>query len=134
MKTDLPVTILYADDDRDDGEIFIDVVAELAPTVQVAWVPDGTEVLVRLKEMNALPHLIVLDMNMPRMTGLACLIELQKQARFRQIPVIMYSTTGHQDTIDSAIKNGAADYRVKSNSYIGMKAALADLLTKYHLA
>ena len=128
-----PVTILYADDDADDGMIFADLVSELAPSIQVDQVFDGTEVLALLEKRLSLPELIVMDMNMPRMTGLACLAELKKHDRFQSIPVIMYSTVGNPDTVNAALKNGAAGFRVKPNSYASMRTALADLLSQYNL-
>ena len=57
--------------------------------------------------------LILLDMYMPEMSGLATLRRLKSQPETRDIPVIMLSASNDEDEIVQALELGAADYVIK---------------------
>jgi diguanylate cyclase (GGDEF)-like protein len=57
--------------------------------------------------------LILLDMYMPEMSGLAALRRLKSQPETRDIPVIMLSASNDEDGIVQALELGAADYVIK---------------------
>jgi len=51
------------------------------------------EALQVLQETYTLPDFIFLDLNMPRVNGRQCLIQLKKDTKLASIPVIIYSTS-----------------------------------------
>jgi len=59
------------------------------------------------------PDVIVLDVNMPVMNGLEVLSKIKKNKDTSGIPVIMFSTSAHQDHIDKSMSLGALKYVVK---------------------
>ena len=61
------------------------------------------------------PQLILLDLAMPQMDGLAVLKELQNDPLLNQIPVIDLSNLGERASIDEALKLGAKDYLIKAH-------------------
>jgi CheY-like chemotaxis protein len=73
------IRILLADDDADDREFFCLAVNEICPDCKIKTVNDGTGVTEYLEKCaNAdLPNVILLDFNMPQMTG-ACVLEWLK--------------------------------------------------------
>ena len=87
--------VLLADDDADDREIFVRVL-DTKPNVQlVHTVENGREVIDYLDGLAAreqLPHLIILDHNMPKMNGTETLGKLKSDKRYSEIQVVIYST------------------------------------------
>jgi DNA-binding NarL/FixJ family response regulator len=76
----------------------------------VASVGNGQEALSRAEEMK--PDVVLLDLRMPDMDGLAVLQELQK--RHPEIRVVMLSAQGGDEAIYRALSLGAAGYLLKS--------------------
>ncbi|HEY0059024.1 MAG TPA: response regulator, partial [Flavisolibacter sp.] len=79
--------ILLADDDAEDQTIMRDAVASLGSPDVLWFVSNGQQALQLLEENIAIgvPSLIVLDLNMPKMSGTQTLTTLKSDARFRQI-------------------------------------------------
>lgn len=73
---------------------------------------DGEEVMTVLQEF--MPDVILLDLVMPRKDGFAVLVELKKDPRFKDIPVIVASNLGQQEDHEKAKQLGAVDYVTKS--------------------
>jgi CheY-like chemotaxis protein len=73
----------------DDIQMFLEIQKDLLKPlpVQIATAADGQEALGVVEQFA--PDLVILDMNMPRMNGLACCQALKRHRDFRRIPVIM---------------------------------------------
>jgi CheY-like chemotaxis protein len=74
---------------------------------------DG-EAALHLAQSDA-PDLILLDMLMPKMTGLAVLRRLRADERTRAIPVLVLSNSSRQDEIQEVLTLGVEGYLVKAN-------------------
>ncbi len=61
--------IMLADDDRDDIELFQSAVKECSLNIKVSTAKNG-QMLIELLEKEPVPDFIVLDLNMPRISGL----------------------------------------------------------------
>jgi CheY-like chemotaxis protein len=94
--------ILFVDDDADDVHLFFEAVEYLNDSelvkandksLQCLTVSDGQQALEQLNTDRNLPDLIFLDINMPVMDGKSCLMELKRDRRLSNIPVVMFSTT-----------------------------------------
>lgn len=72
-------SILLVDDDPDDQMMFCDVITKINPSIICTVKKDGIEALIFLKQVNELPDIIFLDMNMPRMDGRECLSEFKNR-------------------------------------------------------
>lgn len=104
---------LLIDDDVDDQEIFALAMDKISFPFVCQVANNGFEALQKLGKENVLPDYIFLDLNMPRMNGKECLRELKKNARFRNIPVVIYSTSSSQSDINDTKKLGAAAFIIK---------------------
>lgn len=87
------MTILYADDDSDDRELLSEAIKEVDPAIECVTVCDGKEALEILERIATLPDFIFLDINMPVMNGKECLAAIRENERYKEIPVVIYSTT-----------------------------------------
>jgi CheY-like chemotaxis protein len=103
-----PLNIFLADDDEDDCLFFKQALAELTTAANLTTVHDGEGLMQILTKKSALlPHVLFLDLNMPRKNGFECLVELKQDANLAQIPVIILSTYFAQDMADQLHANGA---------------------------
>lgn len=85
---------------------------------------DGLEALEVLK--SATPRLIVLDVQMPGMTGLEVLEAMQADERLRRVPVVMYSAGHDKSQYDLAMRLGAKAVAVKGAVDVRGVIALVD--------
>ena len=87
--------VLLADDDADDREIFVRVLGKKEGVQLMSTVENGVEVLNYLQSLpedHELPHLIILDHNMPKMNGTETLGKLKSNSKYSDIQVVIYST------------------------------------------
>jgi CheY-like chemotaxis protein len=128
---DTRMTILYADDDADDCELVVEALEKIDPRINCVMVNDGLQALRTLNEEKKLPDYIILDVNMPVMDGKNCLIELKKDDRLKEIPVVIYSTSQNKEEINELYQMGASEYLRKPNSFedlcISLKAVIGKL-------
>ena len=110
------IHVLLTDDDADDLMLFEEAIKELPLSVQLTSVENGKDLLKLLAD-NYPPNLIFLDVNMPGKSGKDCLQEIKSNPLFHNIPVIMYSTSGNKDDIETCYKHGANLYVIKSHLF-----------------
>ena len=76
-------------------------------------VSDGRAVMKHLE--NNTPDAILLDIMMPYMDGMEVLEALQKNEKWKNIPVLMLTNLSEKENIQKALKFGAKDYLIKSH-------------------
>ena len=113
-----PINILYADDDMDDCEFFKEALKALPMSTNITIVKDGEELMTYLSENEErLPHVLFLDINMPRKNGFECLAEIKQSEKLKDLPVIMFSTSNSKEKITALFKNGAHIYVHKPSDF-----------------
>lgn len=100
--------VLLLDDDRDDCEIFEQVLLEVNPSLQLYCLHKAEALLEAIKTQQ--PDIIFLDMNMPKINGIECLRMLYKEGICNTIPVVIYSDSENPKEIEIAYKLGATLY------------------------
>lgn len=109
-----PIQILLADDDENDRLFFSEAFAELEINTVVQIVNDGVQLMKWLNTENIhLPHILFLDLNMPRKNGLECLKEIKSNEKLKDIFVSIYSTSNNEKDIEEAFLMGANVYIAK---------------------
>ena len=110
--------VFLIDDDIDDQEIFEMALKEVQPLAQCIFADDGIFALEKLKtDASFLPHVIFIDINMPRMNGVQCLSEIKRSSRFHHIPAFMYSTSAESTIVEECLKIGASGF-IKKEIYL----------------
>ena len=102
-------TVLVADDDADVRDVVVFKLEQAGYDVIVA--EDGAAALASARE--ARPDLAVLDVMMPRMTGLDVCRELRADARTASIAVILLTARAQENDIENGFSWGADDYLTK---------------------
>ena len=112
-------TVLLADDDMDDREMFEEILSENQQVQLAGSVENGQELLGFLFNLDndTLPDLIVLDHNMPKMNGLQTLDALKKDNKYQHIPVVIFSTYCDNKLQTECTKLGAAMVFTKPSSF-----------------
>ena len=112
------LNILLADDDLDDCRFFKEALEALPLTTKLTTVNDGEELMTYLLEnTDHLPHVLFLDINMPRKDGFECLTEIKHHDKLKDLPVVMFSTTNAQDKINILFNTGADVYIRKPSNF-----------------
>ena len=109
-------TILLVEDNKDDEELTIMGLREAHIQNRVDVVRDGAEALDYLFQRGKykgveLPHLVFLDLKLPKISGLEILKQLRSNTTTKYLPVVIFtSSKEEQDLIES--------YKFGANSYI----------------
>ncbi|MBC7694527.1 MAG: response regulator [Burkholderiales bacterium] len=107
-ETHMPFNVLLADDDKDDRFFFKKALADITIHTKLATVPNGERLMEYLSENSEkLPCVLFLDLNMPRKNGNECLVEIKTNAKFKDMAVIIYSTSLREEVADVLYQNGA---------------------------
>lgn len=130
------INIILADDDEDDRLFFTDAFDELKISTRVNTFNDGVELMNYLNADDAvLPHVLFLDLNMPKKNGIECLFEIKKNERFKDIAIAIFSTSSSEEHIEDTFVNGANIYIKKPSDFEVLKKVLSHVITlnwQYH--
>jgi CheY-like chemotaxis protein len=117
-------SILIAEDDEDDYTLIIDAIKSSQNKCQVNWVRDGEELLEYLNSTKDLgvgnkkdPDIILLDLNMPKKDGREALEEIKSHSQFKNIPVIVLTTSQAKMDIQKVYDLGANSFIQKPFKY-----------------
>ena len=128
--------ILLAEDDEDDRLFFKEAIAELKINSNLTIVNDGVQLMDYLtKDDVVLPHLLFLDINMPRKNGMKALQEIRHNEKLKDLSVAMYSTSSAQKDIENALSNGANIYINKPSDFELLKKIITKAVSvnwQYH--
>ncbi|HEY8897763.1 MAG TPA: response regulator [Niastella sp.] len=119
-----PNFIMLIDDDIDDRFMFSRTVKQEKPEIKCITAEGGKEAFDLLNNMQELPQVIFLDINMPGMSGWEFLQQIKKFERLKNIPVLIYSTSSHDKDIEAAQTSGAIGYCVKPLDFEGLKTII----------
>ncbi len=102
--------MLYADDDPDDLLLVQEAFIHYSERVEIITAANGFEAvafLEGLKPLDPTPCLIILDVNMPRLNGKDALKEIRQMDRFKDTPVVLFTTSSMPIDSEYARKYGA---------------------------
>lgn len=102
--------VILVEDDTDDSELFKTFLAHRNDIVLLCIASNGIELirfLDRMPDDDQLPHLIILDQNMPMMNGKQTLKYLSEHDRYSVIPAVIYSTYADSSLVVDCKKLGA---------------------------
>ncbi len=119
------LNILLADDDESDRFLFKEAFEEMKVKTNVYTVNDGLQLMEYLSQENVpLPHLLFLDLNMPRKNGLECLKEIRSIEKLKDISIAIYSTSASEKDIEETFLFGANVYIQKPSDFSELKHVL----------
>ena len=107
--------VLVVEDDEVDIKTIQRAFARQGMAEALQFARDGQEAWECLKETGQPPKLMLLDQNMPRLSGLELLEKMRDEPRFKETPVIMITTSRNAVERAKAERLGVAAYFVKED-------------------
>jgi len=84
--------LIMIDDDTDDHEIFNMALGEIEKPLKCLFFPDCEHAIAHFHDPNVdTPGLVFVDLNLPRIDGKECLLDLQKISKFDHPRMVIYS-------------------------------------------
>lgn len=120
--------ILYADDDLDDKTWVAEASKMLDYTLDIDFVENGRQVFDYLKKYIPLPALIVLDLNMPELDGRQTLQKLKASQEYKEIPVVIVTTSSNKVDVEICNRLGASLYLVKPDLHLEWQQIVKQLV------
>ena len=80
---------------------------------KVTPVDNGEKVLAEAKKKK--PHIILLDVLLPKRDGFSVLAQLKADAEVKDVPVILLTNLGQKDDVEKGLEAGAVDYLIKAH-------------------
>lgn len=112
--------ILLVEDNPSDVELALRALRKSGIGNRIQHARDGVEALDFLQGAGAprpVPQLILLDLKLPRISGLEVLRRIRAEERTRLIPVVILTSSGEPRDIEEAYRLGANGYAVKPVDY-----------------
>lgn len=130
-----PRQVLLVEDNADHAELIRRAFAELEPKVALAVARHGEEALdylhrrgeYRDPSRSPRPHLILLDLRLPRMDGLEVLGEIKASAALRSTPVVVLTTSNSEHDVARAYAQHANSYLVKPAEFSEIRQLIASV-------
>ncbi len=135
MKLNSHVPILIADDDLEDCQMIKEAFEESRLINSLYFVHDGEELMSYLHHQgkyedmkrHPTPGLILLDLNMPRKDGREALKEIKSDAKFRQIPVVVLTTSQADEDIFRTYNLGVNSFITKPVAFDSLVQVMREL-------
>lgn len=122
-----PVEVLLIEDNAGDTLLIGQILADFQLPVKLHIARDGEQALQMLADVNLKPSLIVLDLNIPKISGNALL----KRYPSRQVPVVVFSSSWNEPEIEEALSLGACQYVQKPTDIQAFTDAVCGMILKW---
>lgn len=123
-----PLNVLLVDDDPDHTLLITHVLRRAAPGTAIETVADGIAALARLEAGTSVPDLVLLDINMPGLSGLEVLARIKAHDGLKRIPVVMLTSSELEPDVARAYELGASGYITKGSFLEDLQAVLGNTL------
>jgi two-component system, response regulator len=123
--------VIVAEDEPSDRLLLAMAACEANIEMAFTFAEDGEEllrILAERAESGTLPDLIVLDIRMPRCSGLEAMETIASSPALRDIPVVMFTTSRRDADMERGLSLGVARFEVKPRTYPALVAFARELL------
>jgi chemotaxis family two-component system response regulator Rcp1 len=120
----VPIRVLLVDDNPGDADLTKETLEASKMHLDIAVVTDGMDALAYLRrqapfEDARLPDLILLDLNLPRLSGREVLAEIKGDRALQAVPVVVLSSSDAEQDVLKSYQLGASCYVTKP---VGLEA------------
>lgn len=130
-----PLTILLVEDNPDHAELVIRNMEEFSVANTIVHVEDGEAALDYLngrgtyadRIRHPLPHLMLLDLRLPKVSGLDVLKQVKQNSKLRALPIVVLTTSDAERDMAKAYEYHANSYLTKPVDFGEFSRMLKDL-------
>jgi CheY-like chemotaxis protein len=130
-----PILVMLVEDNVDHAELVIRTLEEHRIANRVRHFLDGQSALDYLFQRgefadrtdNARPHVVLLDLRLPRVDGIDVLKAIKEDEHLKTIPVVVLTTSEAEKDVAKAYYNHANSYLVKPVGFDEFKRLMDDL-------
>ena len=122
--------ILIADDDLDDQELLHEVIVKIEKDAQIHTTSSAKETIEYLRNCNVemLPSLIIIDYNMPDLTGAQLTEIISQNDLYKDIPILVWSTSNSSVYQAECLQKGARRYFHKPFDFLEVEEMARQML------
>lgn len=122
--------IIVIEDDEDDRDFMRDVFVELNFSNEIIFFEDGQKALNHLLNEKIEPFIIISDINMPVLNGMALKEEIQKNEnlRLKCIPYLFFTTSANQQHVIDAYSKSVQGFFIKPSSIDKLKVIIKKIV------
>jgi CheY-like chemotaxis protein len=121
-------TIFYTDDDAEDLDFFTEVTSAMGDHLNIVTQNNGKKLLHDLENPPPNPHIVFLDLNMPGFNGFDVLKQLRSSDHYKNLPIVIFSTSSDEQTISRSRELGASYYVSKPTDFSLLKKTIQHTL------
>lgn len=130
-----PLTVLLVEDNPDHAELVLRTMEDCSVGNRIVHVEDGEVALDYLyargryadRLQYPLPHLMLLDLRLPKVSGLEVLKQVKEDANLRALPVVILTTSDADRDLAGAYAHHANSYLTKPIDFCEFSRMLKDL-------
>lgn len=122
------IKILLVEDDRDDAELLKNALDENSVKYDLHLISQGDKAVSWLIDCDALPDIVVMDLNLPKLHGREILQKLKNEGRFNNLPIVVLSTSSSAEDISFCMENGAKSFIIKPTTLEGFNNAVDTII------
>jgi CheY-like chemotaxis protein len=122
---DIKFHLLLADDDLDDCEFFEEALMDMPFYIKFTKVGNGAELMGFLSTKEGKQSdIIFIDLNMPRKSGMECVVEIKSSDKLSDIPLVIFSTSLESTVVSDLFEIGASYYIQKPTEFANLKRVI----------
>jgi len=125
--------ILFIEDDIIETMKLNRTISKIGLNYQITEAKNGEEAIAILKSGNHLPDIILLDLNMPRMSGTEFLKILKEDEELKYLPTIVLTTSENRTDLLECYRIGVAGYIIKPLKYEDYELKLKKVLAYWEI-
>jgi CheY-like chemotaxis protein len=124
--------ILLVEDNPGDAQLVRLALTDALPSARLSVAGDGEAALARLREQGEPPDLVLLDLNLPRLSGHEVLaaVRASEDANVRRLPVVVLSSSRAESDVARSYELGASSYVAKPAD-VDTLFTVMETLTRY---
>jgi CheY-like chemotaxis protein len=122
--------IFYVEDDPDFAFIMEHAIQEVKSDISVRIIDNGKSALEHLQQLTdakVKPKIILLDLNLPGLSGIELVKRIREIPFLRYVPVIFFSTSDNPKDVKASLEFGANAYLTKPSGYLNLVSCLQSL-------
>jgi two-component system response regulator len=132
------VEILIVDDSDEDATLTLDCLRKAAPGATVLRLTDGEQALHFICSTDGyagrpagLPRLVLLDLHMPGMDGIAVVQTLRARPGMQDLPIVLWTSSANPLFVEQALQAGANAYHVKPPTLDAYRAEIEAIAQRW---